>query len=354
MSTELPAIGKISPQAFHEYIYPYLGARNADVLVGPQSGVDIAITRVAPGIVMATTTDPVFVVPAYGWQRAAWFAAHILASDAATSGLPPTLMTVDLNLPLSMTTEEFGALWQHFANSCEAMGISIVSGHTARYQGCDYPMVGGATVMSIGPEEGYVTAGMARPGDILLCTKGAAIEATGLFAATFPNYIQQHLGVDIYQAADALFDQMSVVDDARIASRVGVREYGVTAMHDATECGVVGGVYEIAEASGVGVILLDDQILIRPEVRAVTDLISIDPLISISEGTLLLTVAPHRTDAVVQALAAHGIDTQIIGEMTDANQGMWRECKGKRKPLVHPRVDPFWEAFGRTMEGGVK
>ncbi len=349
MASELPSIGKISPEAFHAHVYPYLGAHNTNILAGPQSGVDIGITRIAPGTVMATTTDPVFVVPDYGWQRAAWFAAHILASDAATSGLPSTLMTVDLNLPLSLSTEDFGMLWQHFAKSCEDMGISIVSGHTARYQGCDYPMIGGATVMSIGPEDGYVTAGMARPGDILLCTKGAAIETTGLFAATFPAYIQRHLGLDTYQAANALFDKMSVVEDARIAARAGVREYGVTAMHDATECGVVGGVYEIAEASGVGVILLDDQILIRPEVRAVTELVSIDPLISISEGTLLLAVAPYRTDVVIQALAEHGIDTQIIGEMTDINQGMWREGKGIRKPLVHPRVDPFWEAFGRTL-----
>ncbi|SMC01750.1 Hydrogenase maturation factor [Sulfobacillus thermosulfidooxidans DSM 9293] len=351
-SSELPIIGKISPEVFQDYVYPNLGEKRPEVLVGPQSGVDIAITRVAPGTVMATTTDPVFIVPAYGWERAAWFAVHILASDAATSGLPPSLMTVDLNLPLSITTAEFEKLWTAFAHTCQQLGIAVISGHTARYEGCEYPMVGGATVMSIGPEDRYITTGMAEKGDMVLCTKGAAIEATGLFAATFPDYIRQHVGEDIWKQADALFDHMTVVEDARIAAEQGVRSDGVTAMHDATECGVIGGVYEIAEASNLGVVLQDDKIIVRPETQAICTLTGIDPLISISEGTLLLTVKPHAVDKVMAALAARHIDVSVIGEMRDASEGMWRERQGKRIPLEHPRIDPFWAAFGRLAQGG--
>ncbi len=351
--TELPAIGKISPEAFRDYIYPNLGDSRPEVLVGPQSGVDIAITRVAPGTVMATTTDPVFIVPAYGWDRAAWFAVHILASDAATSGLPPSLMTVDLNLPLSITTEQFRSLWTAFSRTCKQLGIAVISGHTARYEGCEFPMVGGATVMSIGSEERYITTAMAERGDIILCTKGAAIEATGLFAATFPDYVQKHLGHDILSRADALFEKMTVVEDAGVAAAQGVRGQGVTAMHDATECGVVGGVYEMAESSRLGVILRDDQIPVKEETRAICNLTGIDPLISISEGTLLAAVKPHAVDRVVSALKSRGIEAAIIGEMLDSSQGMWRESKGKRTLLQHPRIDPFWAAFGRlAQEGG--
>ncbi len=350
--SELPSIGKISPEVFRDYIYPNLGENRAEVLVGPQSGVDIAITRVAPGTVMATTTDPVFIVPVYGWNRAAWFAVHILASDAATSGLSPSLMTVDLNLPLSITTEQFQSLWTAFSTTCKQLGIAVISGHTARYEGCEFPMVGGATVMSIGPESEYITTSMAKKGDVILCTKGAAIEASGLFAATFPDYIEKHLGHDVLTRADALFEKMSVVEDAAVISAQGVRERGVSAMHDATECGVVGGVYEMAESSGLGVILQDDQIQVRPETRAICDLTGIDPLISISEGTLLAAVKPHAVDKVMSALKSRGIDSAIIGEMLDSSQGMWRESQGKRVALRHPRIDPFWAAFGRIAQDG--
>lgn len=354
MSTQLPTIGKISPEAFSEYIYPHLGATQDGILFGPQSGGDVGVVRVAPGIVMASTTDPVFVVPQYGWDRAAWFAVHILASDAATSGLPPNLMTVDLNLPLTMTTEDFSHFWQAWDRTVKQLGITIISGHTARYEGCNFPMVGGATVMSIGPEDQYVTPNMARPGELLLCTKGAAIETTGLFGATFPEWIRSELGDDVYEAADRLFDQMSVVEDARLAASVGVRQHGVTAMHDATECGVVGGVYEIAECSRVGVELFDDQVLIRPEVKAVTDRLGIDPLIAISEGTLLFTVTEDAVDRVTALLRAHHIDAGVIGRILGADQGRWRIKNGVRQPLVHPRVDPFWEAFGRLAAQGAR
>ncbi|AEJ41775.1 hydrogenase expression/formation protein HypE [Sulfobacillus acidophilus TPY] len=353
MGTELPAIGKISPEAFSHYIYPHLGAQRPEILYGPQSGVDVGVVRVAPGVVMATTTDPVFVVPQYGWKRAAWFAVHILASDAATSGLAPSLMTVDLNLPLSMSTEDFEQFWLAWDQAVKDLGIAVISGHTARYQGTDFPMVGGATVMSIGPEDQYITTAMAEADDVLICTKGAAIETAGLFAATFPEWIRRELGDTTFEAADRLFEQMSVVEDARLAASVGVRQNGVTAMHDATECGVVGGVYEIAECSGLGVELLDDQVIIRPEVAAITELAGIDPLISISEGTLLLTVKPHAVDKVLERLKTGGIEASVIGRMLPPDEGRWRIQQGQRRSLVHPRVDPFWEAFGRRAAEGV-
>ena len=106
-----PRLGKATAELFEQVILRRLGAKDPDVLVGPMHGVDVGVVRVADGVVMALTADPVFVVPAYGWDRAAWFAVHILASDAATSGLPLRWMAVDLNLPPEVTDEELTALW---------------------------------------------------------------------------------------------------------------------------------------------------------------------------------------------------------------------------------------------------
>src|SRR2546427_5334132 len=233
--------GRATPELYKRFILRRLGARDDDVLTPPKHGVDVGVVRVADGLAMALTTDPVFVVPAYGWERAAWLAVHILASDAATSGLPLRWMMVDLNLPPEISDDDLTVLWDAYSRACLDLGISIVTGHTARYDGCTWPMVGGATCAALGAEDEFVTPTMARPGDRIVVTKGAAIEATALFAATFPERLAAGVGPDVQAAADALFEQMTVVPEATVARRFGLRDEGVTAMHDATEGGVLGG-----------------------------------------------------------------------------------------------------------------
>ena len=170
---------------------------------------------------------------------------------------------MDLNLPLSMTREEFEAMWAVMHRECEKIGMSIISGHTGRYEGCEYPMIGGATVICIGDKDRYVTPDMARPGDVVIVTKGAAIEAAGLFAVTFPEQVAERYGEKVAREAEEIFWQMSIVEDAFTAMEAGVREDGVTTMHDATECGVWGGLFEVARASGVGMTIDKGKIIVQ-------------------------------------------------------------------------------------------
>jgi hydrogenase expression/formation protein HypE len=339
--------GKATAELFEQVILRRLGVHDPDVLVGPRHGVDVGVVRVANGVAMALTADPVFVVPAYGWERAAWFAVHILASDASTSGLPLRWMSVDLNLPPQITDDDLAALWDAFHRACEGIGIAVVTGHTARYDGCAWPMVGGATCMALGAEDRFVTPTMARPGEAVVVTKGAAIEATALFAATFPARLRGAIGDETVEAADALFEAMTVVPEAVVAREFGLRNDGVTSMHDATEGGVLGGLTEVAAASNVGMRIDLGAIPVRPEVGAVCDHVGIDPYVSISEGTLIATVVPARADAFVRALTSAGIDAAVVGEVTDAAAGPVLVTADGERPLEHPGLDPFWDAFGR-------
>jgi len=348
MSHDLPEIGKISPEIFEQVIRPRLGRRRRAVRVGPRHGVDFGVVDIGSGRVMAVTTDPVFIVPPYGWERSAWFAVHILASDAATSGLPPTYMTIDLNLPLSMQRAEFERMWKTIHTECEKLGIAVVAGHTGRYEGCEYPMVGGATVMAVGPEDRYVTPAMARAGDCVIVTKGAAIEAAGLFAVTFPERLAERHGARFARRAQQIFWQMSVVEDALTAVRAGVRADGVTAMHDATECGVWGGLVEVAQASGVGMLIEQERVLLQDDVARICEMFGIDPYVSISEGTLIITCRPHKADRVVRLLERKGIPASRVGEVLPARRGIRLLAGGRERTLEHPRVDPFWAAFGKA------
>lgn len=349
---QLPDIGKISAEIFNELIFPRLGAKNEKILVGPQHGVDVGIVEIGDKAV-SITCDPVFIVPEYGWERSAWFALHILVSDSVTSGLKPKFLSIDLNLPMEITKHQLEIVWETIHRECQRLGISVITGHTARYENCHYPMVGGATVIGIGEKDEYVTPKMARVGDRIIITKGPAIEATGIFATMFTQLIEKQFGKEFAQRAQQVFYQMSVVEDAMTAVNIGVRENGVSAMHDATECGIWGGLYELAQAADLGVRIEKEKIVEEDCVREICDYFAIDPYASISEGTLIISCREHKAQEVVDVLALKGIKSSVVGQLIEAKKGMILVEAGEERRLEHPIVDPFWNAFYQALQGNL-
>jgi len=263
-------------------------------------------------------------------------------------------LNFDLNLPLEMTRSELEIVWKKIDSECNKLGVAIVCGHTARYSGCNYPMVGGATVISIGEKSRYVTPQMAARGDQIVITKGAAIEATGIFALAFRDRIREAFGEEFSRRAEEIFFQMSVVEDALTAASVGTRENGVTAMHDATECGVWGGLYEVAKASKVGMRIEKERIIILDEVEKICAKFGMDPYSSISEGTLIITCKEKKVGPLLKKLAQKKIPASVVGEVIPESKGIVLVEGGREWPLEHPRVDPFWPAFARALEEGKK
>jgi hydrogenase maturation factor len=333
-------LGKVDRAFFDEHIYPHLGADRADVTLGPQHGVDFGAIRIGEKAV-AMATDPVFVMPSLGFERAAWFAIHVLLSDVAVSGLPPTHLSVDLNLPPEITDEEFETLWTTFDTEARELGVSVVTGHTGRYAGCNYPMVGGGTPLAVGDPEDLVRPDGARAGDRVIVTKGPAIEATGLLSIQYESQLAEAVDADTLQAAQDRFYDMSPVRDALTAAAAGP----VTAMHDATECGIYGGLFEMARAGGVRIEIERDAVPVQPGVRAACEFFDIDPWISISEGTLLATVDPSGVKDILAALEAEGIPAADVGEVVP---GSGLVVDGAEQD--HPGRDPFWAAMEEYAE----
>jgi hydrogenase expression/formation protein HypE len=346
--SQLPEIGKISPEIFDELIFPHLGAKDKKTLVGPQHGVDVGIVEIGKQAV-SFTCDPIFIVPEYGWEKAAWFALHIIASDSVTSGLKPRYLSIDLNLPLEITKEQLAIVWNVIHLECTKLGIVIICGHTARYDNCHYPMVGGATMVGVGDINEYVTPVLAKAGDKIIITKGPAIEASGIFASMFPSLIKKEFGSEFNEKAQQIFYKMSVVDDALTAVSVGVRDNGVSSMHDATECGIWGGLYEVARAANSGIRIEKENIIVEDCVIEICNYFNIDPFASISEGTLIITCRAHKAEHVVKALSKKGIKSSIVGELIRQDEGMVLVSNNKEKKLEHPIVDPFWGAFYEAL-----
>jgi hydrogenase expression/formation protein HypE len=341
---KLPELGKIHPDFFNKVIYPRLGKKDKSILVGPQHGVDFGVIDLDDKV-MVLSTDPFYIAKELGMEKAAWFAVHILASDVAVSGIAPKYLAVDLNLPPSMTEDELTRMWDAVHNECKKLGIAVVTGHTARYAGCNYPMVGGATMIGVDKKEKLI-APKCKVGDAIIVSKGPAIETTGLLSAYFPEFLEKVYGKNFVKKAQDFYYQMSTVKDALITARVG----GVTAMHDATECGVFGGLYEMAMHSDVGMNIYLEDMILQDEVKKTCAYFKINPYKAISEGTLLATVDKKKAKDVVKALYDKDIPASIAGEVTEKKQGLYVIEQHRKYKLEHPKIDPFWGKFEEFLK----
>jgi len=338
MSEEkLPELGKIHPAFFDRVIYPKLGAASGDVVIGPRHGVDYGVIRVG-GRYMAFSTDPFFIVPSFGFSKAAWFGFHIIFCDVAVSGLEPRYLTIDLNLPPEIAESELEEMWDTVHAEAKKYGISVITGHTARYTGCNYPMVGGATSIAVGGKRDLRGPERIKKGDRIVITKGPAIETTGLLAVLFPEKFIAAGGEAFQKEAAAVFSQMTVMEDCAVARKF----LGVHVMHDATECGVWGGLYEMARAGGYGLRVEEDAIPVQPVIRKTADLFHFDPFSAISEGTLIAMVDRKDTAGLVGALQDQGIPAAVAGEVVAAGEGMKIIDRTGERALEHPKVDPYW------------
>ncbi len=334
--------GKIDLQTFQSFVLKRLGRPDRTVLVPPLTGVDAGVVDLGGGKVLVVAEDPIFTMPRLPLEMFGWFTVHIGASDVAVMGVRPRYMTYSLLLPPETPDADLRVILDSIHRAADGLGIAIVGGHTGYYPGFAAPTIGGITVFGLSRKGEYVTPAGARPGDVVMLTKGPAIETAGLLSNLRERELSETAPRGLVERAKALVWRMSVVEDALTAMRAG----GVTAMHDATEGGVIGGLFEIANASGVGIEADEGRFVYPDEVRAVCERFGIDPAASIAEGSLLLTARPGAERRILAALRRKGIEASVVGEVVASRRRRsLRRRDGTRAPLAIPEQDPFWPAF---------
>lgn len=333
----MPRTGKIDETFFREYVAERLGAPRDDVRRGPKHGVDFGVFDAGDAAV-AIATDPVSILPSLGFERAGRFAVQVPIADVAVSGLAPTHLAVSFSLPPEMTDEQFAAVWEAFDAECSALGVSVVTGHTARYEGCSFPWVGAVTVLAVGDPDDIVYPDSARPGDDLLVTKGPAVESTGLLTSLFPERVA--LDAETLAVAQSRLDDTDAVRDALAAGEAG----HVTAMHDATEGGLLGAFHEMAHAAGVRLRVDSDRVPVMPGVLDACEALGMDPWRATTAGTLVLAVDPADTDAVVSALEARGTPVGVVGSV-ETGEGVVLD--GEETAV--PAGDSSWPVYERLL-----
>lgn len=335
-------IGKVDAATFASFLRHRTGAADPSVIVPPTAGIDAGVIDLGDNRVLIVAEDPIFAVPNQPYDLFGWHTVHIGASDIAVMGVKPQYMTYSLLMPPGTPDQDFRTIVDAIDRAAQDLGIAIVGGHTGYYPGFVAPTIGGITVFAVAEKGQYITSAGARPGDDVLLTKGPAIETAALLSVLREQELRANHPAWLVKAAQDLCWQMSVVADAALAREAGE----VTAMHDATEGGVLGGLFEIAEASNTGMVIDEAQIIYPKEVRMVCEQFNLDPLASIAEGALLLTADPSSSDAIVDHLTRSGIPVSVIGKVTgNPAERMIRRIDGTIEQLRIPEQDPFWPVF---------
>ena len=346
MTDRLPKIGKIDTGIFNSFLQHRLGAPDSSVIVPPRTGIDAGVISLGNGEVLIVAEDPIFAIPGQPLEMFGWYTVHIGASDVAVMGVAPRYMTYSLLLPPDTPDDDLKEIVNSIHHAASELGIAIVGGHTGYYPGFAAPTIGGVTVFAIAKEDSYVTPAGAHPGNVVILTKGPAIETAGLLSVLRESDLLATYDTNLVHRAQALCKKMSVVQDALIAMKTGA----VTGMHDATEGGVIGGLFEIADASGVGMVIDESLFVYPPEVKMVCEHFEIDPVKAIAEGSLLITAEKEGADKIISVLKENGIAASVIGYVTEnCDQRVITRLDGTEIPLAVPEQDPFWPVFFESV-----
>jgi hydrogenase expression/formation protein HypE len=330
--------GKIPIDILKEVVFKNLGAERKEVIVGPSAGVDGAVLDLGAKSLIVSM-DPI----TGAVERIGWLAVNVNANDVATFGVEPAFMFSCIMLPEKSEKKLVETISLQMNTAAKDLGIAIVGGHCESTPSLSNPIVVGC-ILGLTEKGRYVTAAGAKPGDKLILTKSAGIEGTAILATDREPALKEIMSSKMLQAAKAFYTQISVVKDALTACKTG----GIHGMHDPTEGGVAGGIHEMADASNVGVKVIEEAITIQPETAWICSHFRIDPLLLIGSGALVISAEPQSANGIVSNLQSEGVPASVIGEFTEnPSQRVLTQKDGKTKALPRPQSDHLWLALRR-------
>lgn len=346
--------GKIGHHFFDGLIAGRCGYRRDELAQGPQFGLDVAVVDLHNNLSMALTSDPLSLIPSLGMQESAWLSVHLMANDMATTGFAPMYAQFVLNLPPSLGQQDFDSYWSYIHQYCVSMKTSITGGHTGFIEGQNSTIAGGGTFITVAPKNQLLTANMAQTDDEILVTKSCAISSAAILALSFPQTVKNKAGTEIQNLAGESFYHTSSLKDA-LAAVGDAREYtDVSAMHDVTEGGVLGAIYEMATASNLGALVFDQKLPINQVQEKVCAVFDLNPRFCIGAGAMIIACKKGTSATVVERLAKENIACTKVGEFKPKAFGV-KLCKQEQKvDMPYLSTDPYWAAFFNALNSGWK
>ena len=331
-------IGKFPPELLARLLGAADTPNDPRIVLGPKVGEDAAALDFGDRLLVAKS-DPV----TFAADRAGWYAVQVCANDVACAGATPRWFLATLLVPESFTPDDAARLFDDVMESCRALGVALIGGHSEVTQGIGRPIVMGTMLGEV--ERGrLITTGGAREGDSIVVTKGLAIEGTALLARDCAGELRTAgVSESVIAKSAAMLESpgISVVHDAQISTQTPVHS-----LHDVTEGGLVTALHELAAASGLGLAVEEDSVPVLPETAAVCTALGLHSLGLLASGAMLVTLHPKHTPGLLHALEREGINAWEIGQMLPPEEGRVMFTRaGEEVPLPVFRRDELARYF---------
>jgi hydrogenase expression/formation protein HypE len=305
-------IGKLPNQLLSQLLARIGPDVSGRVIVGPAVGQDAAVIDMGPRLLVAKSDPITFATDLIGW-----YAVHINANDVACMGARPAWFLATVLLPQGAGRSLAEGIFDQILDACRQMEVEVVGGHFEITYRLDRPIVVGAMLGEV-ERDRLVRGSGAQAGDALVLTKGIAIEGTAVLAREAADALRRKgVTADVLETARGYIFQpgISVVREALLAGE----KTAVHAMHDPTEGGLATALYEMAEASQVGMRVEEAAVSVLPATRAVCQAAALGLLAS---GALLIALPSQDSDRLLAALAEAGIAAGRIGTVTPKDAGV--------------------------------
>lgn len=323
-------IGKVPENVLKRSIFKQIHTRRPEVVLGAGVGEDCAAVKLAEDETLVLSTDPITGTA----KDIGTLAIQITVNDLASSGAEPVGVLLTVLLPESVEEPQLREMMAQVEDACEKANVQVMGGHTEVTAVVNQPVI---TVCGVGKvKDGCLvsTAG-ARPGMDILVTKWIGIEGTSIIAKEKETELLERFSAPFVEKAKKMDIYLSVLSEAAVAVRSGV-----SAMHDVTEGGIFGALWEMAEASGVGLEIDVKKIPIRQETVEICEYFGLNPYQLISSGCMLM--ASEDGNHLVRELEKAGIPAAIIGKATAGNDRVLLN-EDERRFLEPPKTDELYK-----------
>lgn len=297
--------GKLQPDVLKQNVLDFTGASRDDLIVGGGIGEDAALIKVDNGILVAAS-DPVTGAD----KNAGSLLVHINANDLSCKGADPAWLIVTLIVPDRMGVKFIAEIMKEIHGTCKELNIAIAGGHTELTSKYSEPVISGTM---LGMTKYELNAKKIQPGDLILATGHAGLEGMSIIANDREDLFAKIFNHDEVETIKSWGKDFSIVRPAKI-----LREFA-RYMHDPTEGGLNGALYEVQQGSGLGIGIFNDKVPVSElTLRAAREL-KFDYMNLISSGMLIAVIPPEKISQAQDALKATGIKSEIIGKFRDKN-----------------------------------